>query len=63
MHHDLIHLDAPFSMEERRAAVFASSAEKAPGPGGYIGRFFRSFWDVLVKIGRASCRERVYVLV
>ena len=34
---DLSQLDAPFSMREIRAAVFALPAEKAPGPDGFIG--------------------------
>jgi hypothetical protein len=45
--HDLGHLEAPFSSDELRAAVFALPAEKAPGPDGFIGLFFRSCWEIL----------------
>jgi hypothetical protein len=44
---DLSHLEAPFSMEELKAAVFALPAEKAPGPDGFIGRFYRSCWETI----------------
>ncbi|KAM0917188.1 hypothetical protein ACQ4PT_009626 [Festuca glaucescens] len=45
--HDLGHLEAPFSSDELRAAVFALPAEKVPGPDGFIGLFFRSCWEIL----------------
>jgi hypothetical protein len=43
------HLEAPFSSNELRVAVFALPAEKAPGPDGFIGLFFRSCWEILEK--------------
>lgn len=44
---DLSHLEAPFSIEELKAAVFALPAEKTPGPDGLIGRFYRSCWEII----------------
>lgn len=38
---DLSHLDGIFSMEELKAAIFDLHSEKAPGPDGFIGGFFR----------------------
>jgi hypothetical protein len=41
------HLDAPFSEEEVKAAIDDLPAEKAPGPDGFTGVFYRSSWDVI----------------
>lgn len=40
-------LDNPFSEEEVWAAIQASPAEKSPGPDGFNGTFFRSFWQII----------------
>lgn len=40
-------LDAPFTEAEVWAAVLASPAEKAPGPDGFNGQFFRPCWDLI----------------
>lgn len=45
--HDLHHLEAPFTEEEVKGAVLAMPSEKAPGPDGYIGAFFKSCWDLI----------------
>jgi mannosylglycoprotein endo-beta-mannosidase len=44
---DLSDLETPFSLEELKKAVFALPAEKAPGPDGFIGRFYRSCWETI----------------
>ena len=40
-------LDGPFTMAEVWAAIIASPAEKAPGPDGFTGKFFRSCWHII----------------
>lgn len=40
-------LDNPFTEQEVWAAVIASAAEKAPGPDGYNGLFYRCCWDII----------------
>lgn len=40
-------LDNPFSEAEVWAAIVASPAEKAPGPDGFSGTFFRACWSVI----------------
>jgi hypothetical protein len=44
---DLSDLDAPFSEEEVRKAIFDSAADKAPGPDGFSITFFRTAWAVI----------------
>ena len=44
---DLNALEAPFLMEELKKAIFDMPREKAPGPDGFIGLFFRSCWDTI----------------
>ena len=34
-------------MEELKVVVFDSPSEKAPGPDGFIGVFFKKCWDVI----------------
>jgi hypothetical protein len=38
---ELSHLDAPFLMDELRAAIDGMPGEKAPGPDGFTGEFFK----------------------
>jgi hypothetical protein len=45
--HDLSDLDAPFSSQEIRDAVFSLPSVKAPGPDGFIGAFFKSCWEII----------------
>lgn len=44
---NLEHLDARFSMEEIKTAVFELHAEKAPGPDGFVGAFFKKCWHII----------------
>ena len=45
--HDLSGLDATFTEEEIKHAIHQMSFDKAPGPDGYTGAFFRSCWDIV----------------
>ncbi|XP_073367969.1 uncharacterized protein [Aegilops tauschii subsp. strangulata] len=40
-------LDNPFSEPEVWAAIMASPSEKAPGPNGFSGTFFRACWGTI----------------
>jgi len=42
-------LEAPFTVEEIKDAVFSSYAEGAPGPDGFSFLFYQNFWDVIKK--------------
>jgi hypothetical protein len=44
---DLAHLDVPFSLPELKAAVDGMHGEKAPGPDGFIGEFFKKCWPFI----------------
>ena len=44
---DLSALEAPFLLDELKKAIFDMPREKAPGPDGFIGLFFRSCWDTI----------------
>ena len=46
-HRDLSDLDAPFDDEEIKEAVFSLPSVKAPGPDGFIGAFFKSYWGII----------------
>jgi hypothetical protein len=41
------HLDVPFSEEEVKAAINDLPVEKALGPDGFTGVFYKSSWDVI----------------
>lgn len=45
--HNLDRLDVQLTEEEVRRAVFDTPAEKAPGPDGYNGLFYRTCWQVI----------------
>jgi mannosylglycoprotein endo-beta-mannosidase len=43
----LSHLDLPFSLHELKVAIGDMHAEKAPGPDGFIGGFFKKCWLII----------------
>ncbi|XP_077228445.1 uncharacterized protein LOC143861405 [Tasmannia lanceolata] len=43
------HLSKPFSSEEIKAAVFSQNGNKAPGPDGFNGEFFKKIWYLIGK--------------
>jgi hypothetical protein len=47
--HDLHDLDAPFTIEEVWAVVKELPLDKAPGPDGFTGRFYKVCWDIIKK--------------
>jgi hypothetical protein len=40
-------LNAPFTEEEIRKAVFEMEHNKAPGPDGCLAEFYQHFWEVI----------------
>lgn len=47
MNNDLL---SPISVEEVKAAVFQLGGLKAPGPDGFSGTFYQSYWEVVGSI-------------
>lgn len=45
--HDLSPLDAPFSAEEVWATIKDMPLDKAPGPDGFTGRFYKCCWNII----------------
>jgi hypothetical protein len=45
--HDLAHLEDNFTEEEVFAVVKELPTEKAPGPDGFIGAFYKSSWGII----------------
>jgi hypothetical protein len=45
--HDLAQLDAPFSEEEVWATIKCLPSDKASGPDGFTGRFYKSCWPII----------------
>jgi hypothetical protein len=45
--HDLAMLDAPFSEEEVWETAKRLPSDKAPGPDGFTGRFYKSCWAII----------------
>jgi hypothetical protein len=45
--HDLHDLDAPFLEEELKTSVMQTPKEKAPGPDGYTGLFYKICRDII----------------
>jgi len=46
-HHDLEDLDTPFTEQEIEAVVKDMPSEKAPGPDGFIGVFYKKCWSII----------------
>jgi hypothetical protein len=45
--HDLSELDAPFSEKEVWDTIVSLPPDKAPGPDGFTGRFYRVCWHII----------------
>jgi exonuclease III len=46
-HHNLSELDVQFSEEEVWATIKDMPLDKAPGPDGFTGRFYKSCWSII----------------
>ena len=46
-HIDLSSLEAPFSQEEIKETILSMPRDKAPGPDGFTGTFYRACWDII----------------
>jgi hypothetical protein len=44
---DLSSLEAPFSEKEVRDTIGALSSDKAPGPDGFTGKFYKYCWHII----------------
>ena len=44
---NLQHLDEPLTEQEVHRAIMEAPVEKAPGPDGYIGLFYRCCWNIV----------------
>ena len=45
--HDLSSLEAPFTQEEIKDTIFSMPSDKAPGPDGFTGIFFKECWEII----------------
>ncbi|XP_066374880.1 uncharacterized protein [Miscanthus floridulus] len=45
--HDLAELDLPFTAEEVWRTIEQLPPDKAPGPNGFMGRFYKSCWSMI----------------
>ena len=45
--HDLSSLEAPFKQEEIKNTIFSMPSDKAPGPDGFMGIFFKECWEII----------------
>jgi hypothetical protein len=59
--HDLNNLDREVTEQEIYAAVMQTPSEKAPGPDGCIGSFYKEFWDI-IKLDIISVIKEMFAL-
>ena len=45
--HDLSDLELPFSQEEIKNTIYSMPSDKAPGPDGFTGAFFKACWEII----------------
>jgi hypothetical protein len=45
--HDLSELEDPFEPEEIKQTVMRLPSEKAPGPEGFVGLFYKKCWTII----------------
>jgi hypothetical protein len=59
--HDLSDLKRAISDEEIHAPVMHTAFEKGPRPNGYIGAFFKTYWDI-VKLDIIAAIKEIFAL-
>ena len=57
--HNLQQLDNQLTEEEVKRAVFEAPSEKAPGPDGFIGLFYKKCWET-VKQDLTSALQQLF---
>jgi hypothetical protein len=45
--HNLDDLDTPFTQDEIASVIKEMPSEKAPGPDGFIGLFYKKCWTII----------------
>jgi hypothetical protein len=55
--HDLVDLDRDLTDAEMKAAISQTPLEKATGPDGYIGAFYKACWPIVKQDVMAAVRE------
>ena len=58
---NLSHLDARFTMQELKQVIDDMHGEKAPGPDGFIGSFYKSNWN-LIKVDLLAAMNHMHCL-
>jgi hypothetical protein len=56
---DLSSLDQPFSEKEIRDTIASLPSDKAPGPGGFTGRFYKTCWNI-IKVDLMAALNSLY---
>jgi hypothetical protein len=59
--HDLTDLDADINEEELHIAIKQMPTEKAPGPDGYIGAFYKKYWEI-IKADLVAAIQQIFQL-
>jgi hypothetical protein len=58
---DLSTLEAPFTQDEIKETINSMSSDKAPGPDGFTGAFFKACWDI-IKVDVTAAVNSLYML-
>ena len=45
--HDLSDMEVPFSHDEVKNTINSMPSDKAPGPDGFTGAFFKACWEII----------------
>jgi hypothetical protein len=56
---DLSVLEQPFSEKEVRDTIVCLPSDKAPGPDGFTGKFYKTYWDI-IKIDIMTALNSLY---
>jgi hypothetical protein len=59
--HDLQDLERDISEDEIHAAVMQIHSEKALGPDGYTGAFFKACWDI-IRVDLTAAIKEIFAL-
>lgn len=60
--HNLQQLDNQLTEEEVKRAVFEAPSEKAPGPDGFIGLFYKKCWEIIKQDYLTSALQQLFNL-
>ena len=59
--HDLSDMEVPFSHDEVKNTINSMPSDKASGPDGFTGAFFKACWKIIKEDVMAAIKQPIHI--